>query len=44
MASTNVTKPDVHAEGIANLVNPSCKLIVANDNIHAANEQQAIAA
>jgi|GEM_PF-949300 len=33
--STPVTKPLVHAEMVTNLVNPSRKLIVANDDNYA---------
>ena len=35
MASTWVTKPEVHAEGVTDLFNPCCKLIVANDDNYA---------
>lgn len=33
LVSTGVAKPKVHVEEVAILVNPSCKFIVANDDI-----------
>ena len=35
MASTWITKPKVHAEGVMDLLNPYYKLIVANDDNYA---------
>jgi hypothetical protein len=44
LASTEVAKLEVHVEGVANLVNISCKMIVANDNIFANSSDFAVAA
>lgn len=45
LASTWVTKPEVHAEDVVGLVKNRCKLIVANDdNFYADEDGGAIAA
>ena len=44
MASTPVTKPKVHVEGVVNLVNPSYKFIVAKNDANYASGNYALAA